>query len=80
MDDIADICLSLTNFHICWHPLRDEDREYYLSILSALKVQSEEARKKGRACQLRHKRHCQQIEMILEQDEVINNSNSSEGK
>ena len=56
LDDIADICSSLTNFHIYLHPLREEDRAIYLSILSALKVMSDEARKKGRVCQLRHHR------------------------
>ena len=45
LDDIADICLILTKFHIYLHPLREEDRAYYLSILSALKVMSDETRK-----------------------------------
>ena len=46
LDDIAEICLSLTKSHIYLHPLREEDRAYYLSILSALKVMSDETRKK----------------------------------
>mgnify|MGYP003321627463 CR=1 FL=1 len=80
LDDIADICLSLTKFHIYLHPLREEDRAYYLSILSALKVMSDETRKKGLVRQLRHNRRRQYMEMVLGQDEVIDNSNRPEGK
>ena len=59
LDDIAVICLSQTNFHIYLHPLREEDRAYYLSILSALKVMSDETRKKGLVHQLCYNRQRQ---------------------
>jgi len=49
LDHIMDICLSLTKFHIYLHPLREEDRAHYLSILSALKVMSDETSQK-RTC------------------------------
>ena len=61
-------------------PLREEDRAYYLFILSVLKVMSDETHKKGRVRQLCHNRRRQHMAMVLEQDEVIDNSNRPEGK
>jgi hypothetical protein len=42
-DIIADVCFSLTNFHICLNPLRDEDKSYYDNVLASFRVMSDEA-------------------------------------
>ena len=69
LDDVVDVCFSLTNYHLCLHPLRQEDREYYLRVLLALRVRTEEIVNAGRNCQLCH-RHCQQqMDMALEEDD-----------
>lgn len=68
LDAIIDICMSLTNYHIRLHPLREEDRQFHLRVLSALRARSEEIANAGCTCQLCHCRRQQQMERALEED------------
>ena len=65
LDDIADVCFSLTKFHLRLHPLREEDRSYYYKVLAAIRVRAEKKKKEGCERQ-RCYRHCRdQMEMAL---------------
>ena len=79
LDAIADICFSLANFHICIHPLREEDREYFNRTLSSLRVRSEEAQNAGHNCMLHYCRRCKQMEMVLQEDYEVENTFGNEG-
>ena len=41
LNDIADVCFALTNFHIRLHPLREEDGDYYFKVLSTMRAKKE---------------------------------------
>ena len=52
---IVDFCLSLTNYHIRLHPLRERDIEYYKLIVADLRKKTEEAKNKNRKRQLKQR-------------------------
>ena len=68
LDDIIDICISLTNFHIRLHPLREEDRDYYFSVLANLKANAEKKQNKGRDRQRRYRARRSRLQRALEDD------------
>ena len=39
---IVDFCFLLANFHICLHPLCEQDYDYYQKVLADLKRKTEE--------------------------------------
>ena len=52
---IVDFCLSLTNYHIRLHPLRERDIEYYKLIVADLRKKTEDAKNSNRKRQLKHR-------------------------
>ena len=52
---IVDFCLSLTNYHIRLHPLRERDIEYYKLMVADLRKKTEEAKNSNRKRQLKHR-------------------------
>ena len=70
---IVDFCFSLANFHICLHPLREQDYDYYQKVLADLKRRTEEQsnlvkkrQQKHRARQVRMKAVMQSIDEEVE--------------
>jgi hypothetical protein len=41
-DTISSVCHSLTNFHVQLHPLRAEDNDFYIGLLSRYQLMAEE--------------------------------------
>ena len=64
-DIIADVCLSLTNFHICLNPLRDEDKSYYDNVLASFRVMSDEAQNRNHHRQAHYRVQRQNIHEAL---------------
>ena len=64
-DIIADVCFSLTNFHIRLNPLRDEDKSYYDDVLASFRVMSDEAQNRNRRRQARYRVRRQNIREAL---------------
>ena len=79
INDILDICFSLTNYHISLHPLRAEDRQYYISVLSALRARTEERANAGRRRQNMYRQRQHQLERALATDFVAEASNDEFG-
>ena len=68
LDEIIDICFSLTNYHIRLHPLRAEDREYYHRVLSTLRAKAEKVRTSGAERQRRYRHRRIQMNRALTAD------------
>ena len=81
LDDIIDICICLKNFHVRLHSLREEDRDYYFSILANLKAKTEKSQNKGRDRQRRYRARCSRMQRALEDnfEEAFGSGNAHVG-
>ena len=68
LNEIIDICLSLTNYHIRLHPLRAEDREYYHRVLSTMRAKADKMKTSGAERQRRYRHRRDQINRALTAD------------
>ena len=58
-DSIYQMCMGLTNIHICLHPLRDADGEHYQQLRNKWFTIGEELIKKRKLTQERYRKKTQ---------------------
>ena len=63
---IVDFCFSLANFHIRLHPLREQDFEYYQSVLADLKRRTEEQVTMVKRRQQKHRAREARMKQVME--------------
>ena len=67
-DMVVDICFSLTNYRLRFHPMREEDVIYYQRVLSSIATRTEEVKNHARARHFKHRSKRRALGISLESD------------